>query len=362
MKMVRSRTGSVPAWAAAIVLVLVVATSKLRADEPHCQCPVAAAEKCLPLLTRLPYVGRLFRTAGANAECCEDEFERIGVDFDFATGEQGPKLIFGIGYANAGAQCTCEDCKCPAGTCPANCNAANAAANKTACHNTNVNNGKCVCTNCNCPEGACPEACAAHVAHSHCCAVQTAEGCAAGKCCIIRVHAEEACPNTSAANCTAECAEHCVAGKCCPCPVGARVLRLPAPDRLLDVSRLSAENIRLASQLEAQESIFEERTELLDAIAELAGDKAKLEACLEFQAQHAQLVKEMHELYAENLQLKAQANLATERENLLRDGLKTALENERLKLQVAELERRLVESEVARTAKKSNTDSTQKPR
>lgn len=351
MKMVRSRTGCAPAWAAALAVGLVVSARELRADEPHCHCPATAATECVPLLTKIPYVGRLFKTTP-----CDESCQRIGIDF--AGGQQGPKLMFGIGWQSASAECTCDDCKCPAGTCPANC----------------VKADNCVCTNCPCPEGSCPEACVAHVAHSHCCAqqcaekcaagshccaVQTAEGCAAGKCCIVRVTADEACPTAIVANCQAECADHCVAGKCLPADV--RVFHLPAPDRLVDVSRLSAENIRLASQLEAQESIFEERSELLDAMAELSAEKAKLEACLEFQAQHAELVKEMHELYAENLRLKAQADLATERESLLREGLKTALENERLKLQVAELERRL-ETEAARTAKSPYADSTQTAR
>lgn len=151
---------------AAALLGLMLATTSLRAEEPACQrCEVG-----VPLLSKIPYMGRLFRnvSAGHDGAACtaggcpgqavseelpcpasavaapvpgaaqvfrivgDDGFERIGVDFDFNL------QCTEAGCTQAGCtQAGCADAVCAKGSCRAVAcetgSCAEAACSKTAC-------------------------------------------------------------------------------------------------------------------------------------------------------------------------------------------------------------------------------------
>lgn len=91
-----------------------------------------------------------------------------------------------------------------------------------------------------------------------------------------------------------------------------------------------------------------ERTgELLEALAGVHAEKAKLEAQLETQAQ-------LHELAAENVRLKAQVELAEAKAEVMGATVEMTVENERLKMRLAELEGR--EGKAARTASRPRSE------
>src|SRR5436190_5614215 len=61
--------------------------STAHGDEPACpKC--SANQQGVPLLSKIPYVSRLFKTA--KCEDCQGDFERIGVDFDIEVCEHCP--------------------------------------------------------------------------------------------------------------------------------------------------------------------------------------------------------------------------------------------------------------------------------
>jgi hypothetical protein len=279
--------GRMLAAALAMIAVGLLAAKLARSEEPRERCELRVNAKIdgVPLLSRIPYVNRLFKTTHAPTECC-NEVERIGIDFDF---EAVPGQVIEF-HAPIGV---CPDV-CP--VCPL------PGANKTAV---------------NCASEGCPAV--AFVTAAKCCA--DSKCCADGKCC-----AEGTC------KCCAEGKCKCCSAECC------QVAKDEKTELWEHVAELTAENAAMEATLEGHEALLEAKGEMFESLAELMVEKAKLEAKLEMVDHRDSMLKEMVELHAENAKLKAQAELAQQKEELLKSQLATVLENERLKQRVAELE------------------------
>jgi hypothetical protein len=292
------------ALAAAAVAAIIV-PSMARGEEPACPAHTVVVEG-VPILGKIPYIGRLFTNVGvceqgcaANKACaetkacvewkacpaapacpashpCPAEAERIGIDFDFGfpIGEDGqcPLAIRLVEFTK------CTDCKsaCAGGACEAGVCAA----------------GKCeVATACECPgTKVCCDSCQV-VAKAPCCC-GTKCGCGAGCQC-------------GPANVAHAHGAHRHVGGC------------PA---------------------------------MFEHLLTLTAKSAALEAKLEARTEHAELVSEMLELAAENAKLKAQVELAEAKSEMQQQVLSVALENEQLKTKLAELTSKL-ENEAVRTAR-----------
>ena len=338
------RTFCAAAWCLAALGGVMVSLSAVRAEEPHCDCPVKITihEYGVPLLTKVPYISRLFQP---KPTCRGEACEPLGIDFDFVIGElhQPPQ---------------CEN----AAACPV----ATAAACEASC-------GKdCACpcsapvTSVSVPAFLCPELTAVYnaVCGADCqeCQVRTVSGtaacnaaaCSAGKCAANCTATKAVAVKTSATcggNCVdAKCA--CTDCQCCTCDSAVARKATPAAGHSAcelwqHIAELTTQSAMANTALAAREELHEARAEMFESMAELLVEKGKLEAKLEATCKLAEMMDGVHELVAENAKLKAQAELSGQREGLLRESLQLALENERLKLRVAELER---ENDAARTA------------
>lgn len=272
-----------------VAAAVLVSQNQAAGAEPGYGCPEAGT----PILSKIPYLSRLFRNVGVAQEqkCPQDDLERSGVDFECEV--DCPFLSFGA----SGWQ-----------VCPLEVQAAYKA--------TPCTNSAATCSG----EKSC-----------------TANACT-GKSC-----AEKACTVSA-------CAKKCCCDECLcdDCECGERKCELTVakqqPAHWEQMIGMAAENGALAATLEAHEG----NLELIEGMAELMVENAKLEAKLEAQAERLELVSEMQQLLAENSRLKAQAELATERAQLTHGALMTSLENEKLKLRIAELE--LKAGNEARTA------------
>jgi hypothetical protein len=285
-------------WAASLVLVVGTLTAA-RAGEPKCDCP----QQGVPILTKIPYVSRLFKNVGvahepgcAAAACqqagacpeasCDNVWERIGIDFEVCP-ECPEAEVFRFGPVGVALGIKADgECCCPYA--------------------------------CRC-ELACK--CAPGVCH----AVAT-EAVACGK--------VAACP----AACEASCAKTCAGNQ-------------PLWEKLVE---LAGEKGAAQAALETHLAAREEQSELLDALVEMAAKAASLEARLEAQTEHARLTEQMLELAVENARLKSQVELAAAKEKLLETTIPVAVERELLARRVAELEEKLsTSSEGVRTARKA---------
>ena len=275
-------------------------------DEPKaCHCPEAG----VPILSKIPYVSRLFKNVGVahEASCeaghcqtpCADQLERVGVDFDFGFGvcQTCPDGVVRFGpielaVCSEDAACCCKGKECPA-----------------------------ACASCSCPS-------AGKLTVSQCAAegetICLAAKCGEGKCC------------------EAKC---CAVAKTSDCQCAGR-------------DELWKHLVEMAEAKGAAEAALEgreEQSELLDALVEMATKGAALEAKLEAQAEQHKLMEQMVELASENAQLKARAELADAKAEMLRETLPIAIEKELLARRVTELEQRLAGGdEGVRTARKAN--------
>jgi hypothetical protein len=341
------------AWCLAVLSGSLVSLTVARAKEPHCDCPVKVIihEQGVPLLTGLPYIGRLFQSE--STACCKETCEQLGVDFDFVAGQvwQLPQ--------------------CEAAACAAACPAEKTTGGEARCGKE----CRCPCsspvTSVSVPAFLCPEVAA--VFNTACeagcqgCQVKTVSATAAageGKCstnCAANCAAKCSAANATAVNVAAACDRDCVSAacacadcQCCRCDAVALHKAAPTTNHTAcevwqHIVELATERAAAQTALAAREELHEARSEMFESMAELLVEKGKLEAKLEAASEFAEMMGDVHELVAENAKLKAQAELAAQREGLLRESLQLALENERLKLRVAELER---ENSAERTAAK----------
>lgn len=286
------------AWTVALGMLALAAVAV--AEEPKCQCPatvtVTRHEVGVPILSKVPYVGRLFKNVGiatspcesgecavaghcAQAKCADGNcpavtthvFERIGVDFDFAADGKA-----------------CEGQACPIGKLTV------------------------------CDAAACKAiAVAAKTCDAACCE---------GKVCAC---------------------ESKVATTACPCSKSAA-----KTDALWEkIVELSAGQAAAEAALEVQEDTLDRTAEMLEALAEVHAEKARLEAKLELQEGQTELLGKLAEMAAENAQLKAQVELAEAKAKVMEHTVEITVENERLKMRLAELEKE-PQARAARTAAK----------
>ena len=256
-----------------------------RGDEPACpKC--SAAQKEIPVLSRIPYINRLFKTSAAKCEDCQSEqFERVGVDFDFDVQ-------------------VCENCPPPA------------SASKTS---------RPIVARWFVVEGENqPRLCleTRSVSKADFQRFQTEPkvlACEPPTC---------AAPTCKAGNCVAGTIAACCAAPCCDeaCERSANVLSQES------VIEIYAENAALKATLEAQSAFHKEKMEMIEMLAGLTAEKAKLESHLEALVQQNQATKETLALMSENARLKAQVEAAETKLNIVHEMAKLAMENEQLKL------------------------------
>lgn len=253
----------------------------------------------IPVLTQIPYFGRLFVTSSNQPEPdnCQIEtnevLERIGFDFDFFQ----KNMICSHG-ALIGCCVKCNESDND--VCPALGQMASTA--QQLCKK--CSDAGCMHTSAKCGIAAeCP-------VHSnsiaHCAAAEPAK-CADAEHCTAQV-----CDHHSAA-CHAQLAE------------------------------LTAENASLEAALEAKEELMELQSRMFEQVAVLMAEKAELQAELRFteklMEQRERKLHENHDLAVENLRLKSMLEAAAMHQAAEKERLELAFENERLKLKVAELER-----------------------
>ena len=283
--------------------VMIVALAALaRAEEPKCKCPEATAvDVGVPLLSKVPYVNRLFKKVtvvhhGVEAPAVEQ------AQFQFEIGLAGPAA--------------CE--ACPAGKAAA---CGTAACGKDGCLVRPI-------------KVAVPA-----LGINHC----AADCACAGECaCAKQCSCEAACPavKVAAARCGAGCGAH-----------HHTAHHKEIVDQIVELTAAAA---AAEARLEAREESLETTAELLQALAELTGEKAGLAARLEAQTEYHQLAEKLMELSAENARLKAQVELAEAKAAVMQQTVEMAVENERLKLRVADLEQH--GDKPARTAAKPRSE------
>jgi hypothetical protein len=272
------------------------------ADEPKCQCPASAAvhEVGVPLLSKVPYLSRLFKNVGVAVPVCPQEcadaVEHIGVDFEFTVdGQTGVLQICPVD----GPATACQVGNCQVGTCQAN----------------------------GCKVAACQ-----------------AQGCQLA---VSKVATKGAC------KCAADC---CPDGQCC-CAAKATSQQAGTREAQLweKIVELSAGQAAAEAAFEVQSDSLERSSELLEALAEVHAEKAKLEARLEALAETNKIAEQLLELAAENTRLKAQVELAEAKAEVMQATVEMTVENERLKMRVAELEEG-GSGKAARTAARVRTE------
>jgi hypothetical protein len=151
-------------------------------------------------------------------------------------------------------------------------------------------------------------------------------------------HQQIAAPCCEKACCeNAQCCknEACCGEDCAEVPPCCRASCETAEHRGLSwerIVKLTAKNAALEASLEAQSAFHEEKSEMMESLAEMAIEKAKLEVQVETLAQQSQITKEMLSLISENARLKVQAQLAETKLTVVHEMAKLAMENEQLKL------------------------------
>jgi hypothetical protein len=233
------------------------------AAEPPCQCPqaqTAGNEVCVPILTRLPYINRLFKVVRTGEPgSCSCQGERIGIDFDIATVSQAHcPLATGVGAA----KCTAAGCTA------AGCTAAGGAACKC-CTASGCAGKNCPCTAAAVAAAVHEEAAADHHAahahhHEH-----------------IKLTAEKA-----ALEAVLEAREQ---------------TQERFAEMLESLAGLTAENARLEAKLEARQ----EREKLLESLHALSAENKRLAGQIEAAERQAETIREAMQIALENERLKA---------------------------------------------------------
>jgi hypothetical protein len=183
------------------------------------------------------------------------------------------------------------------------------------------------------------------------------------------------CPCTETGEChcaEAVCGSDCAAAcKCCPCAGDAnrtaqheaafaahaehaapQAIRAKAHEHcpyIEQIAKLAADQAAARAELASRKEASEKFAEMYETMAELMAANAALHAKLEAQEEHLKLAEKLAHLAAENARLKAHVELAGSRE-AGQHALTLSVENERLKLRVAELEHKRAEGEEARSA------------
>lgn len=149
-------------------------------------------------------------------------------------------------------------------------------------------------------------------------------------------HQQTAAPCCEKACCeNARCCENGCGEDCAEASSCGRVSCETAERRGLSWERiveLTASNAALEASLEAQTALHEEKSEMMESLAEMAIEKAKLEVQVETLAQQSQITKEMLALISENARLKVQAQMAEAKLTIVHEMAKLTMENEQLKL------------------------------
>jgi hypothetical protein len=260
------------------------------------------------MLSKIPGLAQWFRVPAID-ECTasrEEPFERVGIDFNFppsspnfrtgiggtCIGEPGePLFIFSAPLTLPYAVESCAGGKCP-------CVAAAESKVQTASATTAPAETHQQGFECTVSESACAKAAACETAYAH-----TAK-----------------CPSLT--------------------------------------ERLMAENAALTTALDSKDAILELYSEMMDRMMALETEKVELQTRLrlaeELFAERERHHQEIRELAAENLKLKAHAEAAEAKHAAEKVQVELAVENERLKWRIAELER-LAEAgkEAPRTARKA---------
>lgn len=180
-----------------------------------------------------------------------------------------------------------------------------------------------ICPDCPVPLGISSAACTQSAGAQLFAVRRTSHQQTAAPCC------EKACCE-SAHCCENGCGEDCAEGSpCCRASCETAEHRGLSWERIV---KLTAKNAALEASLEAQSAFHEEKSEMMESLAEMAIEKAKLEVQVEALAQQSQITKEMLALISENARLKAQAQLAETKLTVVHEMAKLAMENEQLKL------------------------------
>lgn len=282
-----------------VVAIFVALGALARADEPKCNGPQAKVqhEVGIPLLTKVPYVGKLFK--------------KVTVVNHEAEASPAEHSIFQFEIGLAG---------------PAACEACPAVGKAIAC-------GKDGCQ-------VRPIKIAGPDAASHCAAdCQCGGQCACGEQC--------------------SCAAECPVAKLAVCKCGAGCAATHTRTAIHhhhahweQIVELTAAAAAAEARLEASEQTVEITHDALEALSELAAEKAGLTARLEAQIEHGKLAETLMELAVENARLKAQVELAEAKAAVMQQTVEMAVENERLKMRIADLEHHRAEGKAARTAAK----------
>jgi hypothetical protein len=286
-------------WCVTSLATVFVVAGLSRAEEPACPCPSAAAHPtATPVLSKLPYLNRLFITLGLDGQ------GRV-VRQVSGSGDWLPQIC------PAGqALFTAKDVRVE---CEVNGDCRTCTITKTA----TATGSECACgTDC------------------------AATNCANCKCqsCACESKADEA-------SCGQDCGVLVVKREIKQLPEG-----LPCPFMLMEkIASLMAEKAAAEAALQARQEADERIEGLIETVAELLADNAALDAKLESQTEHAKLHEKLADLAAENARLKAHVELAAERADLHRGSLMLSLENERLKQRLVEIEDKQA-SEAVRTS------------
>jgi hypothetical protein len=275
----------VAGWGFVLTGAILISQRTLLADEPKSADGVAnpcqVQVRGMPILEQIPLVKYFIKPVTDDSTTCTaatDQFERIGVDFDLLPGH--------VEFLPHWEHVICTE------------------------------NGCVVCPQ----QNACF---AARIAAQHCGA------CADSNC-------------TSEATGTAVAANH-EAKPVTPADGHVRLKMAcegnPHHAACQHVAALQAENAALHAARATSESMLMARSELFEALLGLSVEKARLEARLELIAERDRMREEMLAMQSEIHKLKAAAELAETRQKLIAESMEVALENERLKLRIAELEK-----------------------
>lgn len=264
--------------ALAIVATALLAAKGARSEEPKERCELRFEVKAtgVPLLSKIPYVSRLFKNTEAKADCAA-EVERIGIDFDL-DGVSGQVIEF----------------HGPLGVCPET---------SAVCPLSAVQAAVAKCASGTCPADA---------------------GVAAAKCC-----AEVKCCSEGKCQCSAEC---CQLAKDEKAELWEHVAELTAENAALEATLEGHEALLEAkgemfeslaalmvekAKLEAKLEMVEHRDSMLKEMVELQAENAKLKAQAELAVQKEELLKAQLVTVLENERLKQRV---AELEQFQRDG------------------------------------------
>lgn len=290
-----------------------------------CQVRVEVQGK-IPFLEQLPIVKHLFQKPADKPveQTAENQWERIGVDFDLLPGH----MISFVPFGDCEAICTESGCTfCPAsGACEAK------VACRQACKAAVACNHECCKAAVACGKAA--------VACNHeCCQAAGCKSCSETKEVAAKLELPVAHESHQA------CSEHHVAEHFATCE---------------KLTELQVQNASLQSAIDAHEALAEAKDEMFEMLLELSAANSKLQARVEFLKEQSDLQERLMEAMAENAKLKATVELAEERQEMLKQSLEVAVENERLKLRVAELEQGNHSSAKATASGKKTTKTAKK--